>query len=42
MGDTDTDGKYFEGSYEMSEITYTTLTDPKKIRRPIEAVLMTE
>ena len=42
MGDTDTDGKYFEGSYEMSEITYTTLTEPKKIRRPIEAVLMTE
>lgn len=37
-----TDGKYFEGSYEMSEITYTTLTEPKKIRRPIEAVLMTE
>ena len=35
-------GKYFEGSYEMSEITYTTLTEPKKIRRPIEAVLMTE
>ena len=42
MGDTDTDDKYFEGSYEMSEITYTTLTEPKKIRRPIEAVLMTE
>ena len=37
-----TDGKYFEGNYEMSEITYTTLTEPKKIRRPIEAVLMTE
>lgn len=34
--------QFYEGKFEVGDPTYTTLTEPKKIRRPIEAVLMTE
>lgn len=36
------ESQFYEGKFEVGDPTYTTLTEPKKIRRPIEAVLMTE